>query len=440
MRARVGAHLLVASVLTFAAGAQAQEEPEAPPPPPVAPEGAAPAETTPEAPAVAPPPPTPVVVAPAPAAGPRFGARGEYVVTAASAIGLSSLQYAKSATETFSITFSPGLDVFVARGFSLGVDLDVGYDVTKRPPNAQLGTTKTTTLALGPRFGLNIPLGERFSFYPRVGFGFSSISTTSEVTGMPERSDSERTITVSAFAPVLFHAAPHFFFGAGPSFNHRFPEAGHEGELTTAAGRILVGGWWGGGAKDETAAAPEADDGPRFGDRGQWVFTGDVGGRVAHTGGSTSSTVTDDTATTVSISPGVDVFIVPHLSLGAAALIAYSDTKSRSRTTLGVGPRVGAEIPLGRSFSLYPRLLFSYVHVLDEASASPFTTVGGAATSSSGDIFALTAYVPVLAHVAPHFFIGFGPSLYHELSRTFGTSSGDLATRVGASLEVGGWL
>ena len=331
----------------------------------------------------------------------------------------------------------------MVRGFSLGVDLDVRYQATTRPPNAQLGNTKTTTLALGPRFGLNVPLGERFSFYPRLTLSFSSVSTTREVIGTSEETASERTIVMAAFAPLLFHAAPHFFFGAGPLFSHAFPETGTSGSITTVGGRVLVGGWWGGAPKyDDALTAADPDDTPRFGARGQWVFTGDVGGRVAYTKGS-SSTVANDTQTTLSLTPGADLFVASHISVGIAALASYAETESSSRTAFGIGPRLGAEIPLGRSFSLYPRVLVSYVHVETQVKATlaPYRVVSDPASStSSGDIFTLTAYVPVLAHVAPHFFLGFGPTFLHELSRTFGNDSGDLATRIGAALEVGGWL
>lgn len=433
MGERVRAQLLVASVLTFAARAQAQEEPEAPASsPPVAPEAVPPPEEE-AAPAPALPPSPP----------PRFGERGEYVVSAASELGLFSQKYAKSARETFDVRVSPGLDVFVVRNFSIGVDLDIGYEATTRPPNAQLGSTKTTSFALGPRFGWNVPLGARFSFYPRLTLGFASVSATREVTGSADESTSEQWIRLSAFAPVLFHAAPHFFFGAGPSFNHSFPENGLSGSITSVAGRVLVGGWWGGNAKNEAPTpSSEPEDTPRFGERGQWVFTGDVGGRFAYTKGS-ASTVANESRTTVSVTPGADLFVVSHLSVGVATLVSYTETESSSRTAFGVGPRVGAEIPISRAFSLYPRVIVSYAHVNSTAksASAPYLFVSDAATSTSaGDVVTLGAYVPLLAHVAPHFFIGFGPSFVHDLSRSFGNDTGDLGTRIGASLEVGGWL
>ena len=438
MVGRSALRLLVPAVLAVARSAHAQEAPDA------TPEVPAPELAPPPPPTEAPPTETPAAPAPRrPAQAPRFGEAGEYVVTAAAVVGLASQQFAKSTTETFGVRVSPGLDVFVVRSFSLGFDLDVGYDVTKRPAAAQLGTTKTTTFAFGPRFGLNVAIGERFSFYPRVTFGVASVATSSRAAGMPERSDSERAIFVSAFAPLLFHAAPHFFFGAGPSLRHQFAEAASgTGDSTTVAGQILVGGWWGGPANTEPAtSAAGSTEAPRFGARGQWVFTGAVGGRVAHATVASSSTA-PNTITTVSLAPGVDYFVASHVSIGGAALFGYSGTSTTTRTSLGVGPRLGAELPLGRSFSLYPRVVVSYVHVLTEApiSRGDGFSLSRETSTSSGDIVALSAYVPLLVHVAPHFFIGFGPSFTRDLLRTFGSSTGDLGTRIGADLEIGGWL
>jgi hypothetical protein len=172
------------------------------------------------------------------------------------------------------------------------------------------------------------------------------------------------------------------------------------------------------------------------------VFTGAVGGRVASTSGS-SSTV-DGTQTNVSLTPGIDVFLFEHVSLGGALAFGYAGAGSTKRTTYGLGPRIGAAIPLSRSFSLYPRVLVGYTHVISQARAAAGNPryVGdlNATSTSSGDIFTLGAHVPVLLHVAPHFFLGFGPTVVQELSRQFGNDTGNLGRRLGAELEIGGWL
>jgi hypothetical protein len=52
--------------------------------------------------------------------------------------------------------------------------------------------------------------------------------------------------------------------------------------------------------------------------------------------------------------------------------------------------------------------------------------------------------VPLLVHVAPHLFVGFGPTLEYDFQRN--VTDGDLPARdnprttVGLALTVGGWL
>jgi hypothetical protein len=451
---------VVASLLFFASRiANAQDEPAAgplpappvepapeygPPPPPVPP-------TPPPAPRA--PEPAPAELPPSAPRPPRFGDPGVVVISADSSIGISSTEYSNSRTRFVQALFSPGFDYFATRGFSVGLDLEVGYSYTQAlDADRVLVETTSTSYGLGPRFGFNVPLGESVSFYPRLTVGIASQTKDRKY---PATSFNEPATTSSAtlsggyvvlFAPLLFHPAPHFFLGAGPGLYSAFgtgKTSELDGERTSLFGSVIVGGWWGGkgGAPLPTVPAdvpfppPEARR-PRFGDDDTWVFTGDLGASVAH------STYADSDLkdTSVSISPSVDYFVVEHLSLGVAGFVSHASRSSGAKnevstTEVGAAARIGVDIPLGTSLSLYPRAGLSVAHRSYEAKTLG-TTTDYAATGLT-----VALYMPLLVHFASHAFAGFGPTLRHDLTNTVeGGGASNLGTTVGAALVVGGWL
>ncbi|CAN5748334.1 hypothetical protein BH11MYX4_BH11MYX4_42870 [soil metagenome] len=376
---------------------------------------------------------------------PRFGDAGEYVVTGAAVIGVSSVQYAQSDAARLNVVFSPGLDLFVVRGVSFGVDVDLRYERSKAyDSGGVLGTTKTTRLAGGVRVGVNVPFGRLLSLYPRATMGFASTRVAGPTGTALADHAATTTPSITLFAPLLLHAAPPLFFGAGPILTHDVGSgAGSSDEATTIAGRIVVGGWWGGRAPSRAASEEHVDPtvaevmAPHFVGRGQWVFTNEAGATAAysHFPGQTTA----EWATAVSLAPGFDVFVARHVSGGAAGRVCYSSRGSAREIEGGGGPRFGVDIPLGPSLSLYPRLLVTYARGTVES-----TTLRGAystRTTSSGAVFAASLYAPLLFHVATHAFVGFGPSLTQEISRSVDGGSGNpVGTRIGAALVVGGWL
>lgn len=102
---------------------------------------------------------------------------------------------------------------------------------------------------------------------------------------------------------------------------------------------------------------------PRFGNPGQWVFTGEAGATAAY---SHSPRLADESAAAVDLAPGVDLFVARHVTLGAAARISHVSRDADSEIEGGGGPRIGVDIPLGRSLSVYPRLLVSYARGTSE--------------------------------------------------------------------------
>jgi hypothetical protein len=401
-------------------------------------------------------PPAPEPPPPIEPRAPRFGAAGEIVVTGDSTIGVSSTQFSGSDASSFAASFSPGLDVFIVRGLSIGIDVNLGYTSTKGyGADSKLVSTTATTLAGGPRLGLNVPLSELVSWYPRFTFGVESVRLevrepdTSTFGGGPRRS-TDAALFVSAFAPILVHPEPHFFVGAGPGFLHAFggaqggPQIGVE--RTTISGRLVIGGWWGGppvSSGDDrgplSRSAPPTSEVPRFGERGQWVFTGELGGAVSgakRTGG--------DASTIVSFVPGFDHFFGKRVSAGLSAMAYHGHevvkTPSGPSTTsdvtsLGLAVRLGIDAPLSSLLSFYPRASLSVARdSYDERSE-------GQRNDASSTVATLGLYAPLLVHMATHVFAGFGPYVAHDVLRSVDARPGNnLGTRVGASLVVGGWL
>ena len=463
---------LATSVVLSAREARAQDAPapeSAPEPatePPAAPPPATePPETTP-----------PTAASPAPAAAPRrrrFGEAGQWVTTADTSLYLSSTEYSVTEAKYFSVGFSPGFDYFLTRGVSVGVDLDVSYDYARGfDPNGDLVAAKTTTVGGGVRVGINVPLGDTFSFYPRLTLGGES--STREVSGSAAGpsfgsqgvvgvgnvgNTTNTTLSVTAggpyavlFAPLLLHPVEHFFIGAGPGV---FVEVGDAhgdstvgGPRTSVFGRILIGGWWGGespaaessDAHDTSAALPSPSPHERFGDKNEWVLSGEVGGSVSRT----SYTNGDSTFTRVSLRPSVDYFVISRLSFGLGALLDYSNrggegtasSAAPSSLRLGATGRVGVDLPLSSSFSFYPRASLG-------VSRQTLTQNRLSATADTSRIgLEVALYAPLLFHVSPHLFVGFGPSvardLVHHNERP--GSVDNLATTFGARLVIGGWL
>ena len=387
-------------------------------------------------------------------AAPRFGAQGEFVVTGSTSMGVSSERFSNSSASTFSVGFSPGFDYFVLPNVSIGLTGAVSYaDTTLYDSFGNLNGTKTTSVSVAPRLGYNVPFGDYVSWYPRVAFGIASTHTSEQSvtplqggSGTAPYSFSAGGPWVNAFAPILVHPAPHFFVGAGPGFEHTFadmaPVSAYSGQPTEIFGEVVVGGWWGG------TPTPASDDRPeppkerlavrRFGEATEWVFTGETSIYASSTRYSAQGSYSS-----VNVAPGFDYFVVDDFSVGADVYGTYAKTNgvfsgSTTTTTYGIAAHVAVNLPLGRLLSLYPRGYFGFGGETDQQSGD----AGSSQVTHSVSWAAL--YVPLLVHPAPHVFVGFGPSVRHELSSDFTYSSGQQSSNPGtvlsANLIVGGWL
>lgn len=312
----------------------------------------------------------------------------------------------------------------------------------------------TTTLAAGPRLGVNFPITGALSFYPRAMLGVewvqrnetlvsgNTLSVGSSTTGAA--SSNQTGLTVSLFAPLLMHPKPHLFFGVGPSVFHEFarasggPDVG--GQRTTISARFVVGGDLG-GPKEFPNGEPIVETTRAFGDEGQVVFMGDF----AASGYYSIYEGTGISSGTLSFTPSVDYFVLPEVSIGIGVGGAYStydsiDASNGARVTFTnssayLVPRIGYDLHLAPWLSWYWQASLGLGRQSQNATEL--------AKETDISVFTVTAslYAPFLVHAVPHFFLGLGPEVSHDLVRSPSSSNvQNRSTTFGAAFTVGGWL
>ena len=160
-----------------------------------------------------------------------------------------------------------------------------------------------------------------------------------------------------------------------------------------------------------------------FGDRGSFAFGGNLG-----VGGEQGLDRGYDTRMSLELAPAFDVFVAPHLSVGMAGLLTYSFARSSpSSSRLGVSPRVGYAVALGRLFALWPRVSLDYEYGVD-------------AESVHHRVLSSTLFVPVDGFLLPHFAVGIGPALTQELVHRTDAGTAPTTTTVQLLVELAGWL
>ena len=208
--------LALAALATLLAATAFAQEPQDypqdyPPPGSQPPQGAPPPSVAP-APGEAPPPgyaPPPENAPPPATATPAGGFGAVSQIAISSDLLLVALRHSESLVGTSMkrtvVTLAPAIDYFVASSLSVGGQLLIGFV----SDDAQ----DSTTIGLAPRIGYNIPIGPTASIWPRAGIAYThtSESQTGGGTSIPSYK-----VTLSAFVPVIFQPAPHFFIGGGP--------------------------------------------------------------------------------------------------------------------------------------------------------------------------------------------------------------------------------
>jgi hypothetical protein len=191
----------------------------------------------------------------------RFGDAGQLVLSSGLAFDLGKSSH-ESDDSVFSVRLRPGADFFVANGFSLGGALLFGYRAassplvfdTPRSPRSYTVESTAVSYGIQLRAGVDVRMGDRFSFWPNASVGIWTESVTQPQLGLvatrdgvplPDGDYRETAGYVQLYAPLLFHPARHFFVGAGPEvfvdFLHELGPA--ENRRVGWGLTTILGGW-----------------------------------------------------------------------------------------------------------------------------------------------------------------------------------------------------
>ncbi len=384
-----------------------------------------------------------------------FGRKGQWVLLGSSnSLGISHEAFSASDYEYTSAGGELGLDHFIADHFSIGCDLQGSYSVTQGYTATSFAKTTASDFDAGVRFGVDVPISALFSWYPRLSLGLSSSHTNysivSSYVGAPAATgfaESRVGPWLNLYAPLMLHPAPHFLLGFGPRIEHDFgaqrggPYAGSQ--TTLLAAQFSVGGFWGGPPSEprahDLADSEDAAPAPAFGDKHQLVLT------VATSAGlSTSSySAADASSTSYALEPSFDYFMADELSLGFDLYFSHSGGNTLDGagvrtdfddTSKGIAPRLGVNLAASKLVSIWPRAEIGFGTIDQSSTALALTN------QHSRTVIWVELSVPVLFHVASHFFVGAGPYLQHELTDQDQYDFENDATTVGASALLGGWL
>jgi len=162
-----------------------------------------------------------------------FGDRGQLAISSDAGLSITNTSTSGIDGSSTKLSLRPAVDYFVANNVSVGGFLGLDY--------ASAGGAHATTFAIGPRVGYNLSFNERFSFWPKLGFSYSSSSAS----GPSEQSAALTSVdgnhlTLNLFAPVMFHPVQHFFIGFGPALD---TDLTGDAKQTIIAGRLTIGGW-----------------------------------------------------------------------------------------------------------------------------------------------------------------------------------------------------
>jgi len=153
-----------------------------------------------------------------------FGGKHQLTIASDAGLSISNTTVNNGGGSTTNIQLQPAVDYFIIDNLSLGGFLLLNYT---HAPSAH-----STTFGIGPRIGYNIPLSPLLSIWPKLGFSFSSVTSSG-------RSDSNN-LALNIFVPLMVHPAPHFFLGFGPALD---VDLTGDTKSTTIAGRLTIGGW-----------------------------------------------------------------------------------------------------------------------------------------------------------------------------------------------------
>jgi hypothetical protein len=185
----------------------------------------------------------------------RFDEFGEIVLSSDIGASAGGTSYPGSnGASQWNVNVAPAIDAFVGDHVSLGVALSV-FSESATGSDVSSGGTQYTSSATGgsiaPRLGFDIPFGDwPVSVWVRVSFGYGLVHHDYSESGASSKY-SEEYGWAGVYAPLLLHAAQHFFVGFGPSattdLSRSMTADGIRGSTqnraTTYGAALTMGGW-----------------------------------------------------------------------------------------------------------------------------------------------------------------------------------------------------
>ena len=164
----------------------------------------------------------------------NFGSKGDLAISSDAALEIAHY----TPGDVTRILLSPAVDWFVIENLSIGAFISWTY--------VTAGDADSNHFAIGPRVGYNIPLSDRVSIWPKLGFSFSTTSVSTEQgatdadTTLVETEGNDG-VALNIFVPFMFFPAQHFFAGFGPFLD---TDLSGDNKVTSFGGRLTIGGWF----------------------------------------------------------------------------------------------------------------------------------------------------------------------------------------------------
>ena len=186
------------------------------------------------------------------------------------------------------------------------------------------------------------------------------------------------------------------------------------------------------GASQAPLPPPAADIG--FGTPGQIVVSDDMQMTLRRRR-QTNTGMTYDT-TSVQLRPALDYFVARNLSIGGQLRIEYAagdNGVDTTITTIGLVPRIGYNLALSPTTSIWPRVGLGYIH-------TSYDNGGSGAYNFSGYTVTLDVFVPLVFQPVPHFFLGGGPFAATDLVSKHQGMDTIKTTDIGLMSTIGGYF
>ena len=159
----------------------------------------------------------------------RFGLAGQKAISSDAGLSISNTSVSGADGSTTTLILRPAVDWFFTDAISFGGF--VGVEYTSSPGGS------SSIISIGPRLGYNLPLSDRLSVWPKAGLSLASTSVSEDAT---DEDDSNTSVQLNLFVPLMFHPVQHFFMGFGPALD---VDLSGDSKATTIAARLTIGGW-----------------------------------------------------------------------------------------------------------------------------------------------------------------------------------------------------